>query len=66
MTDKSGGKRETYRPARDAAFFDECLAQTELEPLVACLVSHPEGGGSSYFPALDVDVCIDGEPVCPE
>jgi hypothetical protein len=64
--DKSGGKRETYRPARDAAFFDECLAQTELEPLVACLVPHPEGGGSSYFPALDVDVCIDGEPACPE
>lgn len=63
--DKSGGKRETYRATRDAAFFDECLAQTELEPLVSCLVSIPGNGGPS-FPALDPDQCIDAEPICSE
>jgi hypothetical protein len=62
--DKSGGKRETYRATRDAAFFDECLAQTELEPLVACLVPIPKAGPS--FPALDPEACIDGEPMCSE
>lgn len=58
--DLSAGARETYRGTRNDAFFAACLAETELEPLVGCLV----GGG--HFPALDLDLCIDAEPVCPE
>jgi len=57
------GKREVYRATRDAAFFEACLAETELMPLAACVV--PGLGGGS-FPALDLDACIDGEPMCPE
>ncbi len=62
--DKTGGARETFRATRDAAFFDACLAETELEPLLACLVTIPKAGPD--FPPLDPDACIDAEPVCPE
>jgi hypothetical protein len=58
--DLGGGARETFRATRDDAFFDECLAQTELEPLVSCLL------GPGTFPALEPDACIDAEPTCPE
>jgi hypothetical protein len=65
VEDLSAGKQETYRQTRDAAFFDTCLAETELEPLVSCLVGTLEQGGG-FFPALDLDLCIDAEPICPE
>ncbi len=63
--DLTAGARETFRATRDAAFFDACLAETELVPLVTCLVGTERLGGGD-FPALDLDMCIDAEPVCPE
>jgi hypothetical protein len=63
--DLGGGTRERYRQTREDAFFDECLTQRELEPLVACLVGTNQLDGG-FFPALDLDACIDGEPMCPE
>ena len=58
--DLSAGAREMYRGTRDDAFFTECLAETELEPLLSCLV------GEQSFPPLEPDACIDAEPICPE
>jgi hypothetical protein len=48
---------DVYRQPRDPAFFDACLAETELLALEDCLANGA---------ALDPDACIDGEPQCAE
>ena len=55
---------ESYRQLRDASFFEECLAQTELVPLVQCLAP-PTESSIAEIPAIDPDACVDAEPACP-
>lgn len=55
------GEREAYRATRGAEYFDACLAETELEPLVDCVAF----GDGEAFPALDDAACL-GEPTCTE
>jgi hypothetical protein len=55
---------ESYRQLRDGSFFEECLAQTELVPLVQCLAT-PTESSIAGIPAIDPDACVNAEPECP-
>ncbi|MFO0635039.1 MAG: hypothetical protein U0168_19520 [Nannocystaceae bacterium] len=57
---------QAYRPARDPMYFDDCLAATELVPLVRCIAALPELHGVEGVPAIQAGSCIGEVPQCPD
>lgn len=55
---------QAFRAPREAAYFDGCLAETELVPLMRCIAVLPESYDVADIPAIDSVACIDGAPQC--
>jgi hypothetical protein len=64
--DLSSHAVQAYRPARDPMYFDDCLAATELVPLVRCIAATPALQGVADVPALQAGSCIGAVPQCPD
>lgn len=66
IDDLSGSARERYLEARDAAWFDTCLAAPDLVGLVPCLWV-PDGAfecSEAPLGPVDTDACLGEAPQC--